>query len=100
MKSLPKNCLAIILALFFAGVGIDFQISSDRYTVRPGVNQEIIVTYRVDSIAQEPMETAQLQLSITTTPPRGLLARDTLDLIVIDNGCKDYVTKIMFVPIP
>ncbi|XP_064387685.1 adhesion G-protein coupled receptor G6-like [Halichondria panicea] len=76
-----------------ASVGIDFQISSDRYTVRPGVNQEIIVTYRVDSIAQEPMETAQLQLSITTTPPRGLLARDTLDLIVIDNGsgCKAEV---------
>ena len=66
------------------------------------MNQDIIVTYLVDSVAQEPMESAQLQLSIRTTPPRGLLTRDTFELAIIDSDSKDYVTMLilwMFVPI-
>ena len=88
--------------LLFADPVTDFQISTERYTVRPGVNQDIIVTYRVDSVAQEPMESAQLELSISTTPPRGLLTRDTFELAIIDSDSKDYVTMLilrMFVPI-
>ena len=66
------------------------------------MNQDIIVTYRVDSVAQEPMESAQLQLSISTTPPRRLLTRDTFELAIIDSDSKYYVTMLilwMFVPI-
>ena len=103
------SCKSIIIATglalncyFFADPVTDFQISTERYTVRPGVNQDIIVTYRVDSVAQEPMESAQLELSISTTPPRGLLTRDTFELAIIDSDSKDYVTMLilwMFVPI-
>ncbi len=49
------------------------------------MNEEIIITYRVDFIAQEPVETAQLKLAISTTPPRGMLTRDTFNVVVIDN---------------
>ena len=87
--------LAQKLIVTFADPVTDFQISTERYTVRPGVNQDIIVTYRVDIVAQEPMESAQLQLSISTTPPRGLLTRDTFELAIIDSDSKDYVTMLI-----
>ncbi len=68
----------------------DFQLSVSTYTIRANNIQNIIITFRVDSIAQEPDETAQLRLAIPATGvPSGFLSRDTLDLVVMDNDCKD-----------
>ena len=46
----------------------------------------IFVRFRVDRIAQEPMETAQLGLSVSVRAlPRFALVQDRFDLIIIDS---------------
>ncbi len=73
----------------------DFQLSVSTYLIRANRNQNIIITFRVDSIAQEPDETAQLRLAIPGDGiPRGFLSRDTLELVVMDSDCKDYLVNL------
>ncbi len=66
----------------------DFSLSSTVFTVRPNIPGEIIITYRVDSIAQEFAETATLRLSLRIDPPSGTLIQDTLDLVIQDSDCE------------
>lgn len=66
----------------------DFTMSSNVFTARPGSTAEIIVTYRVDSIAQELIETARVRLSFTADPPTGTILQDMLDIVIIDNDSK------------
>ncbi len=64
----------------------DFQLSSTRFTISPTLNSMIFVRFRVDRIAQEPVETAQLGLSVSVRAlPRFALVQDRFDLIIIDN---------------
>ncbi len=65
--------------------GNDFLLSSNVYTARADAPAEIIVTYRVDSIAQEFMETVRLRLSFNQDPPTGTIAQDMLDLVITDS---------------
>ncbi len=64
----------------------DFQLSSTRFTISPTLNFMTFVSFRVDRIAQEPVETAQLGLSVFVRAlPSFALVQDRFDLIIIDS---------------
>ncbi len=75
--------------MFYAGLGRDFQLSSTRFVVSRTSGQEIIITYRVDSIAQEPVEAARLLITADSIP--GVITQDSLDLIITDSDGKLHV---------
>ena len=80
----------IILQLFFcAALGADYSISPTIFTGRPGNPAEIIATFRVDNIAQEINETAQLKITVTlgSFPPEAIFV-DTIEFVIVDSDGK------------
>ncbi len=75
----------IIHFSLYTALNNDFSLSSTVFTARPNVPGEIIITYRVDSIAQEFAEMARLRLSLRFSPPPGSLVQDTFDLVIQDS---------------
>lgn len=55
------------------------------FTFIPTRSQDIIITFSVDSIAQEPAETLELQLEVNTGAVRDAFLQDRLDLVIIDS---------------
>ena len=69
-----------------AVLGSDYSLSSSIFTGHPGNPNEFITTFRVDNIAQEINETAQLRLVLTTAkvPPEAIFL-DTIELVIEDS---------------
>ena len=69
-----------------AVLGSDYSLSSSVFTGRPGNTNEFITTFRVDNIAQEVNETAQLRLVLTTAkvPPEAIFL-DTIEFLIEDS---------------
>ncbi len=67
----------------------DFTLSSTRFVVSQTSSQEIIITFRVDSIAQEPVEEATLVISPSDVV-RGVIIQDRLELVITDNDSRLY----------
>ena len=82
--------LVIIMQLSFcAGLGADYSISPTVFTGRPGNPAEIIATFRVDNIAQEINETAQLKITVTLGSfPPGAIFIDTIEFVIVDSDGK------------
>ena len=82
--------LVIIMQLCFCAVmGADYSISPTIFTGRPGNPAEIIATFRVDNIAQEINETAQLKITVTlgSFPPEAIFV-DTIEFVIVDSDGK------------
>ena len=56
-----------------------------------GQTQNVVLTFRVDAIAQEANETFTLTLNplVPPTPKTGLFFRDTIQVIIVDSDSKD-----------
>ena len=78
-------------------MGADYSLSSTVATGRPGNPDEIIATFRVDNIAQEANETAQLRFVVSVGNfPAGAIFQDTIDFVIEDSDgkmicCKHYM---------
>lgn len=68
--------------------GSDYSLSSSIATARPNLPSEIIVTYRVDSIAQENVETAELRLLPVVGVASDGIFLDTITLRITDSDGK------------
>ena len=70
-------------------MGADYSISPTIFTGRPGNPAEIIATFRVDNIAQEINETAQLKITVIlgTFPPEAIFI-DTIEFVIVDSDGK------------
>ena len=55
-----------------------------------GQIQNVVLTFRVDSIAQEPNETFNLTLNpaVAPVPREGLFFRDTIQVTIVDSDSK------------
>ena len=86
--------LVIIMQLCFCAAGADYSISPTIFTGRPGNPAEIISTFRVDNIAQEINETAQLKITVTlgTFPPEAIFI-DTIEFVIVDSDGKMICRK-------
>ena len=75
-------------------MGADFSISPTIFTSRPGNPAEIIATFRVENIAQEINETAQLRIMLTlgTFPPEAIFI-DTIEFVIVDSDGKMICRK-------
>ena len=88
--------LVIIMQLSFcAAMGADFSISPTIFTGRAGNPAEIIATFRVDNIAQEINETAQVKITLTlgTFPPEAIFI-DTIEFVIVDSDGKMICHKL------
>ena len=81
--------LVIIMQICFCAAETDYSISPTIFTGRPGNPAEIIATFRVDNIAQEINETAQLKITVTlgTFPPEAIFI-DTIEFVIVDSDGK------------
>ena len=78
-----------LLLSLYTVFGTDYTLSSSVFTGRPGTLVEIIATFRVDSIAQEVNETAQVRLVLTTSnPPPGAIFQDIIEFVIQDSDGK------------
>ena len=68
---------------------------------RPTPPGNVVFTFRVDAIAQEPNETLSLELVPTaaTTQPtgNGVFFRRTLTMRIIDRDCKILLNKLLHI---
>ena len=70
-------------------MGSDYIVSPTVATGRPGSPAEIRATFRVDYIAQEINETAQLRLVLTTgSVPSGAIFQDIIEFAIEDSDGK------------
>lgn len=71
------------------GMGSDYSLSSSDAMGRPGVPDDIMVTFHVDSIAQEIIETAKLMFTPTNPQfPPGAIIQDTIEFVITDSDGK------------
>ena len=79
-------------------MGSDYSVSSIVATGLPGKPDEIIATFRVDNIAQEINETAQLRLIVITgSVPSGAIFQDIIEFVIEDSDGKyDWPLTIIF----
>ena len=78
----------------FVGEGSQFDYSVGTLRVRALANgqiQNIVLTFRVDTIALEPNETFTLTLNplVVPTPREGLFFQNTIDVTIIDSDGKN-----------
>jgi hypothetical protein len=78
-----------------AGEGSQFDYTVNTLRARALANGQIsnvVLTFRVDSIAQEPNETFTLTLDplVVPIPREGLFFRNTIEVTIMDNDSKDY----------
>ena len=67
----------------------DYYVSPTVATGRPGSPTEIRATFRVDNIAQEINETAQLRLVLTFgSVPSGAIFQDIIEFVIEDSDGK------------
>ena len=80
---------ATLFLSFCAAMGADFSIYPTIFPVHPNYTAEIIATFRVDNIAQEINETAQLKITVTlgTFPPEAIFI-DTIEFVIVDSDGK------------
>ena len=76
------------------GEGSQFDYSVNSLRVRALANgqiQNVVLTFRVDSIAQEPNETFNLTLNpvVAPTPREGLFFQNTIQVTIVDSDSKD-----------
>ena len=76
------------------GEGSQFDYTVNTLRVRAlsnGQIQNVVLTFRVDTIAQEPNETFTLTLDplVAPTPRVGLFFRDTIQVTIMDSDSKD-----------
>ena len=82
------------LSLIITGEGpqFDYTVNTARAKALAGGQIEyVMLTFRVDSIAQEPNETFTLTLSplLPPTPRDGLFFQDTIQVTIVDNDCNN-----------
>ena len=84
-------CILILLNLLsIAGEGSQFDYTVNTLRTRALANGQIsnvVLTFRVDSIAQEPNETFTLTLdpAVQPNPREGLFFRNTIEVTIVDN---------------
>ena len=83
---------------FFAGEGSQFDYTVNTLIVRAlanGRSQNVVLTFRVDNIAQEPNETFILTLNpvVQPTPRVGLFFRDSIEVTIVDSDSKDITQQ-------
>ena len=77
-----------------AGDGAQFDYTVNTLTVRALFSSttpdNVVVTFRVDTIAQEPNQNFTLRLDPVTPPTarQGLFFRDTIEMTIIDSDGK------------
>ena len=55
-----------------------------------GAIGNVVLTFRVDAVAQEPKETFTLTLDpLAFVPPRGFFFRNTIDVTIVDSDSKN-----------
>ena len=83
-----------MLMYSFVEEGSQFDYTVNTLRVRALANgqiQNVVLTFRVDSIALEPNETFTLTLNplLVPTPREGLFFRNTIDVTIIDSDSKN-----------
>ena len=83
----------------FAGEGSQFDYTVNTLRVRALLNgqiENVVLTFRVDTIAQESNETFTLTLNplVPPTPRVGLFFRDTIQVTVVDSDSKDNMSDL------
>ena len=81
--------------LSIAGEGSQFDYTVTPLRVRALANgqiQNVVLTFRVDTIAQESNETFTLTLDprVAPTPRQGLFFRNTIQVTIVDSDSKNY----------
>ena len=81
----------------FVGEGSRFDYTVNTARVRATANGQIanvVLTFRVDTVALEPNETFTLTLNplIALNPREGLFFRDTIEVTIIDSDSKNIIT--------
>ena len=72
------------------GTQYDYTINTARArALASGATSNVVLTFRVDSIAQEPNETFILTLDprVNPNPRTGLFFQDTIQVTIKDNDC-------------
>ena len=96
-------CIILLNLLSIAGEGSQFDYTVNTLRTRALANGQIsnvVLTFRVDSIAQEPNETFTLTLDPLVAPnPRvGLFFRNTIEVTIRDSDSKEnYYTIILLI---
>ena len=81
------HCLpTLVLTEQGQGQTDDFYIDDNDLIIRQTRGDELVLTFRVDSVALEPDETFQIQLSSTPPPPAGdnVFFLNTLNVTIED----------------
>ena len=74
------------------GPQFDYTVNTARArALASGSTSNVVLTFRVDSIAQEPNETFTLTLRplVPPTPREGLFFQDTIQVTIVDSDSKD-----------
>ena len=82
--------------LSITGAGSQFDYTVNTLRVRALANgriQNVVLTFRVDTIAQEPNETFNLTLNplIAPTPRVGLFFQNSIQVTIVDSDSKDII---------
>ena len=95
-------CILILLNLLsIAGESSQFDYTVNTLRTRAlanGAISNVVLTFRVDSIAQEPNETFTLTLDplVPPNPREGLFFRNTIEVTIRDSDSKEnYYTMIL-----
>ena len=97
MSSIGAKGLHVISLINFnavSGEGSQFDYTVNTLRVRALLNgqiQNVVLTFRVDAIAQESNETFTLTLNplVAPTPRVGLFFRNTIQVTIVDSDSKD-----------
>ena len=89
-----KEYYELLILLFIAEEGSQFDYTVNTLRVRALANGQInnvVLTFRVDNIAQEPDETFNLTLTplVPPTPREGLFFQNTIQVTIVDSDGKD-----------
>ena len=81
-----------LLSITGEGPQFDYTVNTARArALAIGATSNVVLTFRVDSIAQEPNETFNLTLRpfVEPTPRAGLFFQDTIQMTIVDIDSKD-----------
>ena len=86
----------------FVGEGSQFDYTVNTLRVRALANgriQNVVFTFRVDSIALEPNETFTLTLNplVAPTPRDGLFFQNTIEVTIIDSDGKNSTCNGLYI---